>query len=190
MWDHNTPSDAAPGRPPREGVSRNGSFVGAITSNPPGRPPRGGVSRNKTALNCACVKYCRPHAGAGVEISGSCTARSSPFASPPTRGRAKIASTERKRDDQSSPLPTKNFHPRISVNTRPSGIFLTEQLLNTYQLPNGCSPISVLSITQFLQNSTVRPNVQAVSVPVRRTSSHGGASRCPVYWTPHSAYCP
>ena len=23
MWDHNTPSDAASGRPPREGVSRN-----------------------------------------------------------------------------------------------------------------------------------------------------------------------
>lgn len=46
--------------------------------------------------------------------------------SPPSRGRAETASTERKRDDQSSLLPTKNFHPRISVNTRPSGIFLTE----------------------------------------------------------------
>ena len=31
---------------------------------------------------------------------------------------------ERKREDQSSLLPTKNFHPRISVNARPSGIFL------------------------------------------------------------------
>lgn len=51
---------------------------------------------------------------------------SSNFESPPSRGRAETASTERKRDDQSSLLPTKNFHPRISVNTRPSGIFLTE----------------------------------------------------------------
>ena len=51
---------------------------------------------------------------------------SSNLESPPSRGRAETASTERKRDDQSSLLPTKNFHPRISVNTRPSGIFLTE----------------------------------------------------------------
>ena len=51
---------------------------------------------------------------------------SSNLESPPSRGRAETASTERKRDDQSSLLPTKNFHPRISVNTKPSGIFLTE----------------------------------------------------------------
>ena len=87
--------------------------------------------------------------------------------SPPTLGRKqKLSSTERKRDDQSSPLPTKNFHPRVSANTRPSDIFLTEQLLNTYQLPNGCSPISVLSTTHFLRNNTVRPGVQAVSAGV------------------------
>lgn len=49
---------------------------------------------------------------------------------------------------------------------RPSGIFLTEQLLNTYQLPNGYSPISVMSTTHFLKNSTVRPGVQAVSAGV------------------------
>lgn len=91
--------------------------------------------------------------------------------SPPTRGRAETASMERKIDDQSSLLPTKNFHPRVSANTRPSGIFLTEQLLNTYQLPHGYSPISVLSTTHFLKNSTVRPNVQAVSAGVRRPPS-------------------
>lgn len=89
----------------------------------------------------------------------------------PPRGRAETASMERKREDQSSLLPTKNFRPRISVNTRPSGIFLTEQLLNTYQLPHDYSPISVLSITHFLKNSTVRPNVQAVSAGVRRPPS-------------------
>ena len=67
-------------------------------------PPCGGVSRNKK----------------GIVINGILNL------SPPTWGRAETASTERKRDDQSSLLPTKNFHPRISVNTRPSGIFLTE----------------------------------------------------------------
>lgn len=64
-------------------------------------PPCGGVSRNNKAGSKANgMTLVAPHAGA-------------------TR-------TERKKDDQSSLLPTKNFHPRISVNTRPSGIFLTE----------------------------------------------------------------
>ena len=44
--------------------------------------------------------------------------------------------TERKRDDQSSLLPTKNFHPRVSDDTRPSGIFLTECLLSAYNFPS------------------------------------------------------
>ena len=33
-------------------------------------------------------------------------------------------------------LPTKSFHPRVSANTRPSGIFLTECLLSAYNFPS------------------------------------------------------
>ena len=67
------------------------------------RPPCGGVSRNIFAFR----SMMRP-----------------PML-PPRGGRAETASTERERDDQSAPLPTKNFHPRISDDTRPSGIFFT-----------------------------------------------------------------
>ena len=48
---------------------------------------------------------------------------SSNLESPPTRERAETASMERKREDQSSLLPMKNFRPRVSVDMRPSGIF-------------------------------------------------------------------
>ena len=48
---------------------------------------------------------------------------SSNLESPSTRGRAETASMERKREDQSSLLPMKDFRPRVSVDMRPSGIF-------------------------------------------------------------------
>ena len=45
---------------------------------------------------------------------------------PPRGGEQKQRRRKGRETISPPPLPTKNFHPRISVNTRPSGIFLTE----------------------------------------------------------------
>ena len=55
---------------------------------------------------------------------------------PPRGGEQKQRRRKGRETISPPPLPTKNFHPRVSVNTRPSGIFLTERLLSAYNFPS------------------------------------------------------
>lgn len=79
---------------------------------------------------------------------------------------------ERKRDDQSSLLPTKIFHPRISVNTRSSGIFLTECLLSAYNFPSVFNAPAV----HFTRSVHPSPPQADASAAVTCASELAGAS--------------